>query len=78
MPRTYKTCTRQNVATAYGFKKTETIMKRIEENIHRLDDEQLLQLGVWTGHGNLLPDQVEIVVFLLGKASVTNILYEEI
>jgi len=75
-PRTYKTISRQKLAIAYGLQKTETIMKRIKSSLHRLNDEQLIQLGAFEGYSRLFPDQVEIIVTLLGKPENPTMLYE--
>ena len=77
MTRFYKTTTKQNIASAYGFRKEETIVKRIREKLIELNDQQLSQLDKWTGNGNLLPDQVEIIVFMMGTPDFPQLLYEE-
>lgn len=75
--RIYKTTTKSNLAVAYGFRSESTIVKKIRERISRLseDDDRLYRLGIWTGNCNLLPDQTEILVELLGKPQEPELLY---
>jgi hypothetical protein len=73
----YITNSKKTIAYAYGIAKEETLVKKIRERLGRLDDEQTLQLGKWVGNGNLLPDQVEIIVFLMGKPQRPELLYTE-
>jgi hypothetical protein len=74
--RHYKTTSRAKLAIAYGFSKQETIMNRIKQSIHRLTDEELTELGQFTGCPRLLPAQVKIIVSLLGEPENPQMLYE--
>ncbi len=73
--RTYLTTTKTRLATAYGFASEQTIVSRIRKNLHRLEDEQLRQLGEWTGNSALMPDQTQIIVELLGTPHAPEMLY---
>lgn len=59
--------TRKEIAYAYGFADFRPVCTRIREKMGTLTDEQLEQLGNWTGNAKLLPKQVEIIVFIMGK-----------
>ena len=72
--RSYKTNSKTKIAMAYGITEV-TLVKHVRKRIERLTDEQLLQLGEWTGPGFLLPDQVEIVVFIMGKPELPEMIY---
>jgi hypothetical protein len=75
--RTYFSNTKRVIAAAYGIKNQQTLVKYVQKRLTRLTDEQLLQLGEWTGNVLLLPDQVEIIVFLLGKPEDFKVIYSE-
>jgi hypothetical protein len=67
--------TRKELAYAYGFADFRPIRARIREKIHTLTDEQLEQLGNWTGSAKLLPKQVEIIVLIMGKPARPEVVY---
>lgn len=73
--RIYKTTTKTALARAYGFSSEVTIVRRIKDRIGKLTDDKLERLGVWTGNCNLMPDQTEIIVELLGKPQEPDMLY---
>lgn len=75
--RIFKTASRIRIAQAYGFSKGETIMSRISARLQHLTDEQLTQLGNYTGPSRLMPDQVSIIVLLLGTPENPQMLYDE-
>ena len=75
--RIYKTITKKQLASAYGFNTEPAIVRRIRDNVHRLDEDSVLKLGKWTGNGHLLPDQVQVLVSLLGNPSEPAILFSE-
>ncbi len=75
MIREYLTTNKTTLARAYGFQREETLVSRIRDRLSRLDDDKLLQLGEWTGNITLLPDQVEIIVFMLGTPSEPDMVY---
>lgn len=67
--------TRKEIAYAYGFSDFRPVRARIREKIHTLTDEQLQQLGKWTGNAKLLPKQVEIIVSIMGKPARPELVY---
>lgn len=75
MSTTYHSCARKQVAYAYGFADFRPVCSRIRGKLHTLTEEQLKQLGKWTGNTKLMPDQVEIIVLLMGKPSHPSILF---
>lgn len=78
MKRTYKTATRDLIAKAYGFRKSETVLNRLKEKLNAETDELLIkQLGRYTGHQPLLPNQVEAFVAILGAPQHPELLYKE-
>lgn len=64
--KTFKSLPKSKLARAYGYNTARALVNRVRTRLDRLDESQILQLGEWTGHGYLLPDQVEIICFLLG------------
>lgn len=76
--RLYKTQSKKCLAMAYGFRKTETLVKRIEDKISQADDEIILELGEWKGHKILLPIQVKTIVYLLGDPQTPDSVFIEI
>ena len=60
--RTYKTISKTKLTMAYGFSDERTLVKRIRAKVERLTPEQLEALGIWTGNGHLMPDQVRVIV----------------
>lgn len=60
--RTYKTISKIKLAMAYGFSDVRTLVNRIRRKIDKLTPEQLDALGIWTGNGHLMPDQVKVIV----------------
>lgn len=75
MEKSCQSLTRKQLAQAYGFNDRRPIYSRIEAKLNMLSDEQLVTLGKWKGKDLLLPEQVEIIVYLLGKPAQPNIVY---
>lgn len=75
--RTYKNCSRQIIATAYGYRKSQTIVAKIDCAYQSAPDEVKRKLGTWKTGSRLLPDQVEAIVLLLGKPETPHLLYAE-
>lgn len=75
--RRYKTASKKILANAYGLQKYETVFHRICRNIHKLNAEELSRLGDFGGPSRLLPEQVELIVKILGTPENPKILYSE-
>lgn len=75
--RTYRANNKKTLAVAYGFAQTRSLVDRIRSKVDGLSDEDTLLLGQWTGNGILLPQQVEIIVKMLGTPSLPDLVYSE-
>lgn len=79
MQRHYHNITKSQLANAYGYSRAKSIINRVEMRIeeNHIDKKMLQRLGDWRGHTNLLPDQVEILVEILGKPQHPEKIYTE-
>lgn len=77
--RAYKSVKRSTIATAYGFRKWDTVLNRISERITEETPKDITRhLSDIKGHHSLLPEQVKCIVYLLGDPLDPQALFIEI